>query len=162
MRYNITDQGIVNAYGDGEWMNREVNGTEPFDMYNYADWKQNMATGEWKLIAIDYKYIIIPNEMIPALTSDILLVEDICFDKSFDYVLQKLTIETRAGSVGDVDVLTVKMTPCKIISWEAGDDAKLQAIISAFNSKYNPPRLIQCVCYFANINALEAFIAAQG
>lgn len=161
LRYNITEQGYVNAYGDDESLNREVTGDEPFTQSNYADWKQNMATGEWKLIAIDYKYIIVPNELIPSLSTQVAKVEDICFDKTFDYILQKQVIETRVGNVGEIATLTVKMTPCKVIEITEEDKTALQTIIQHFNAMYNPHRYLQCVCTFDNLAALDAFIDAQ-
>lgn len=161
MRYNIDDKGYVNGYGDDTWFNREVNGTEPFTAADFMNWRQNLATGEWLSLSVDYKYIIIPNEMIPSISDKVLLVADICFDKQFDYILQSTTIEARSCIIGELPTMTVKMTPCKIIEFTANDQALLQDIIAAFNAKYNPPRYLQCGCFFENETALMAFIDSQ-
>lgn len=161
MRYNVDDRGYVNGYGSDAWFNREVNGSEPFGQFDFMNWRQNLATGEWISLIVDYKYIIIPNEMIPAISDKVLLVADICFDKQFDYVLQSTTVEARSGVVGELATMTVKMTPCKVIELTENDKTQLQEIIALFNAKYNPPRYLQCQCYFENEAALNVFVDAQ-
>lgn len=160
-RYNIDENGFLNGYGDDSWFNTAVDGTEPFSQLDYFNWRKNLATGEWVSLIVNYKYIIIPNEMIPSVVDKASLVADICFDKQFDYVLQSATVESKSGVSGQLATMTVKMTPCKVVVLTEEDKAMVQAIFIEFNTKYNPPRYLQCKFWFDSDSELNDFISSQ-
>lgn len=107
-----------------------------------------------------YQYVIIPTSYISQLTDLVGLVDDILPHLAFNAAIEKITITPRKGEVIKTKSKVVNMTPCAIIAWEDGDQAKLDAIIAAWNAE-EPSRRITFACKFDRLQDLEAFKALQ-
>lgn len=108
----------------------------------------------------DFIYIIIPSEMIPQLTDFIPMVEDIDNANQFDVILSEMDITTRNGEEKTVICDTLKMTPCKCLTWDNGDDSILDGIIYQWN-ELETYRIIDFPCKFDSLADLEDFKALQ-
>ena len=123
----------------------------------FDKWRKNKITNKWESTAVDYQYIIIPTDFIPNIKSMVQLVEDVLTDQAFVIHLSKEEIITRNNQKRDIGILPISFTPCTVIDWENGDDARLDAIIKQFNDEYNPPLAIDFPCKFDSLQDFETF-----
>ena len=149
---NVISCGIYPEFGD------KTTDNEPFQSIGDAfNWKKDKTTGKWTSTKIDYQYIIIPTDLIPNIKSMVQLVDDVLTDQAFVIHLSKEEIITRNNQKRDVGILPISFTPCTVIEWENGDDARLAAIIKQFNRGYNPPGAIDFPCKFDSLQDFETF-----
>lgn len=156
MRYFLDNNGNIIAIGNIDG-GIDMDGSEPFNICNSSDFRKNKKTKKWENKKIDYQYIIIPTDLIPNIKSMVQLVDDVLTDQAFVIHLSKEEIITRNNKKRDIGILPISFTPCTVIDWENGDDARLAAIIKQFNREYNPPIAIDFPCKFDSLQDFETF-----
>lgn len=157
--YKLNDNGRVLLYG--EHVNGVIpDGSEPFGMHNFSEYRKDQVTGQWVRDVVDLIYVIIASELIPSLVDLSAFVEDIDVANQFNVILSTTDITTRNAATYKVPCDVINMTPCKLLAWEDGDDAILQGIVDVWNSQEDY-RVIDFPCKFDSYAELEVFKEMQ-
>lgn len=158
MYYSINDLGYIISQGISvEFGDLIANGDEPFLNANEGDlWRY--VEGEWINEKADYKYFLIPSDMVPAISHYAGFVKEALTHLSFNVLCGYSTAIVEGEDVQTP--LYINQIPCICTHWTDDGLQLLDAVVENWNTS-NPLKQMVEPYKFESYNELIAFRDGQ-
>ena len=152
--YSITNDGYLNSIGiSAEFGDIEIIGNEPFLNSNEGDqWR--LIEGEWINEKADYKYFLIPSDLVPQIGHYAGFVKEALFHLAFN--VKAASVDAVVEGEAVESPLFINFIPCSCTHWTEEGLQLLDAVVENWNITY-PHKTMREPYKFESYNDLITF-----